>query len=163
MTLQSFPDTPIASGVRAEVRRTAIIGGAGIPANVWTPVPFTLETVDAFNFHDNAVNPTRLTIPSGMAGCYLIWATVVWGNVGAAPNNWRIVGFGRNGLTVERLVEEYNFNLSSGSTPGMAPTTVAELAAGDYVELGMFSPAATDIFYGAAPVVQPRFGMVKLA
>jgi hypothetical protein len=145
------------------VRRTAVIGGAAIPANTWTPVPFTTEIADPAGFHDNAVTPSRLIVPAGLGGTYLVWGSVVWGAVGASPNNWRIVGFARNGFGTDRILEEYNFNLSSGSTPGMAPSTVTELAAGDYVELIMYSPAATDIFYGASPIVQPRFGVVKLA
>lgn len=152
----------ITGGARVEVRRNALIGGSGIPANTWQPVPFNVEVNDPLNYHDPATNTSRLTVPAGQAGAYLIWGSVVWGSVGASPNNWRIVSFGRNGSAVDRLIEEYNYNLPNGATPGMAPTTVAELAVGDYVELLMYSPAATDIYYAASPVVQPRFGMVRI-
>lgn len=43
-----------------------------------TTVDFNSETYDTNSYHDNATNPSRLTVPSGLGGLYYIEAATSW-------------------------------------------------------------------------------------
>ena len=45
----------------------------------WTIVTFNTEQFDVGGYHDNSTNTSRLTIPSGKSGYFLIHGSIMWG------------------------------------------------------------------------------------
>lgn len=44
----------------------------------WQTINFDAETIDTNTYHDNVTNNSRLTIPSGMGGVYLVFASIAF-------------------------------------------------------------------------------------
>jgi hypothetical protein len=88
------------------------------------------ENYDTSGFHDNSTNNSRITIPSGRAGYYLITgvATYQGGNVNSGQ---RDMWFYKNGTdTLASVVAQRNANFL-----GMSLTDIQYLAVGDYIQL----------------------------
>ena len=96
-----------------------------------TSMTLDLENYDTDGFHSNVTNNTRLTIPTGKSGYYL-----VQGQVGYDLNttNRRITTIRKNNTSNIAQVEG-NPNGASNVYPYFPITVVAYLAAADYVEL----------------------------
>lgn len=106
---------------------------AGTTINSATPtkVPFATEEFDTDAYHDTVTNNSRITVPSGKDGYYLVtgqltWSTVLTGNdvyVLLKKNNTTdLAFFGRQSQV-------------TGNATGWNLSTTVNLAATDYVEL----------------------------
>jgi len=103
-----------------------------ISNNTLTVLNFNAERTDTNGFHDNATNNSRITIPTGYGGKYLIWCLLEW-----AAN-----GTGTRGV---RLNINNNYPGSNSATQVVNATTTyesqnqfvfyRELSVGDYVTL----------------------------
>jgi len=67
-----------------------------LPDNALTTIPFNGETFDTNNFHDNAVNPGRITMPAGVSYCQLSADIEIASN----QTGFRRVLFNQNGGAV---------------------------------------------------------------
>lgn len=95
---------------------------------------FTAEDFDTDGFHDNATNPGRITIPSGMGGTYLIGASAE-----QTASRDQALKIKVNGTT------EIAGNSAEGfvaAAPVVSVTTIYALAAGDYIEVYTVSSSA---------------------
>lgn len=110
-----------ATFVGARVRRTT---NQAIPATTPTAITFDAERYDTDAFHDTGANTSRLTIPSGKAGKYLIGFA---GEVASSPGAGSWVGIRLNGTTFIAL--QYIV-----SQLGVTISTQYDLAETDYVE-----------------------------
>ena len=95
-----------------------------------TAIGFANERFDTDAFHDTVTNNTRLTVPSGKAGKYLIGFT---GEFVSNGNQERAAWIKLNGTT------DIAGHRDQTSTAGSAPwewciNTIYDLAVGDYVE-----------------------------
>ena len=113
--------------------------------NVWTAMTFTNEDYDSDGFHSNSTNTSRMTIPSGKGGKYLVQTSMALNSVSLA--GYRGLSIYKNGTAVKGFGNE-----PYGTYPVIFMTGVIEVAAGDYVEIyikqdsgGTFS---TDTFTG---------------
>lgn len=98
-----------------------------------TTVSFTTEDFDTDNFHDTITNPSRLTVPAGLGGKYVITAAAFFGP-GSAGSGWaQSVQAKLNGTTVLALATTPAGQSSYGCSAHV--TTVETLAAGDYIEM----------------------------
>jgi hypothetical protein len=97
-----------------------------------TILTFDSESFDTSAFHSTSVNNSRITIPAGKAGKYLVNA---------------IVGFGANGTGIRTVELHKNGSITSNllqGAPGSASVTyfngsiISNLAAADYLELSVF-------------------------
>lgn len=124
-----------------------------------TAVALNQEEFDIGGFHDNATDNSRFTVPVGKAGKYLLMGGVTLA-AGASPVIaqlwWRL-----NGTTGIRAALDWV--PSSGVQTGFTATTIADLVAGDYVELMFYqdSSGARNIGHASAPEIQ-SFGVVSL-
>lgn len=69
------------SGQLRGVGQSVQVGRSGpqsIGSGVWTAVSFDEEAWDTDGFHESVTNPTRITVPVGLAGKYLIVGTLTW-------------------------------------------------------------------------------------
>lgn len=94
-----------------------------------TAISFDSETFDTDAFHDPAVNPTRLTVPAGKGGKYMVMGQVRYA---ASSTGIRVSAIRKNGTT-----DLSNTPGPNGGTSVVAVATqaIASLAAGDYVEM----------------------------
>lgn len=114
-----------------------------------TLVPLTAEDFDTHSFHDNATNNTRLTVPAGMGGVYLIFGQVKFDS--STSGNARVVSLWKNGTAGTRLAEQSINNQGGGSlSRGMNVATIDVLVAGDYISLGVFHNVGADLAIEAA-------------
>ncbi len=97
------------------------------------------EVADTANMHSDTTNPSRLTAP--VAGTYIISASVRWDNAA-----------GDHLLDIEKNATTFLAGNVAGATASFLPTnsvtTVARLAAGDYVEAVVEASQSTDTFTG---------------
>jgi len=93
-----------------------------------TAISFQVESYDTDAFHDNSTNNTRITIPAGKAGKYLVTGSIAW-STGA---NERIAMIYKNGVLVNYMHQMYPDNAGGYYAPF---NYVINLAVGDYIEL----------------------------
>ena len=107
-----------------------ITSGQSISNATATAVTFNSEVFDTDGFHDNSTNNSRITIPSGKAGKYLLTAQV---SFAANATGARIIKIYKNGSL-----------LMLGNVLSAAPstdftvinnTTLVDAAVGDYFEV----------------------------
>jgi hypothetical protein len=103
-----------------------------ISNGAYTAVLYQTENYDTDAFHDTSTNTSRMTIPAGKAGKYLVTATVTWAANGTGD---RRLGIFKNGSAIV-----YGFGLppvqvdeTRGNVSG-----VFNLAVSDYIEIFAF-------------------------
>jgi hypothetical protein len=106
-------------------------------------VSFDLEQFDTDAFHDNSTNNSRITIPSGKGGKYLLNASLIWGGSGGS---FRLLQLFKNGAAIK---EQYVPAVSYGMMNNM--TLIVSAVATDYFELKVYqdSGGSRDVLKGA--------------
>jgi hypothetical protein len=100
-----------------------------IPTAVWTAVTFSTEDFDTDSFHDTSTNTSRITIPTGLSGKYLLTGVMSWQQ---NANNNRAIAIYKTGVATKQigLIDpngDFNTQLSFA--------TIISANAGDYFEL----------------------------
>ncbi|HLL47047.1 MAG TPA: hypothetical protein VK399_10055 [Longimicrobiaceae bacterium] len=123
----------------------AVFTGAKVWLTASVPIPNLTETVLPFGQVDldsggfwSAAQPTRLTIPRGMGGVYLVVAHGVF--AGGAEAN-RMTGFRLNGTSIlglSRLVV-------AGSSIAVVATQIVRLQGNDYLDMRMYQDSGATI------------------
>lgn len=93
------------------------------------PIVFDTEVSDDGGMHDNGTNPTRVTIPAGADGVYVISAGLGWAYYGSAVGSLQVRLYKNGALTFQTT------NTTIGTEANAVTTWVMGLAAGDYLEL----------------------------
>lgn len=120
------------------VKKTA---SQSIPASTGTQVTFDTEEFDTDALHDNTTNNTRITIPSGMGGKWLIGYAVEWAQPAAAAR--RLSEIRKNGTLYYA-----RFEVTVTGDLAAAQMSFFNAVAGDYFELAIFHTNATAINVG---------------
>jgi hypothetical protein len=108
----------------------------------YTAILFSNENFDTDGFHSTTTNTSRITIPTGLGGYYLVNMTQRWDpSLGIA----KTMQLYKNGSAV--------FTLDTGSATGAYPmysrSTIVKLNAGDYIEMYVYQASGGNlIFYG---------------
>ena len=133
-------------GVRAYQTGASSISGSGS----FSAMAFAAENFDTDTFHDNSTNNSRLTVPTGKGGKYLIGGVIKDDGTSDIAAQIKL-----NATTVIAQ------NVAEGSIVDTTccVSTVYELAAGDYVELLGSSNGASN----SSGDAQTHFWMVRLA
>ena len=114
-----------------------------------TAVSFTAaDSWDTDSFHSTVSNQSRLTVPSGLGGKYLIVASVSWANNSTGWRDLRIRANGSTDLVVARVGIG-----AANPYPISTITTVEQLAAGTYVEVTAWQNSGAALDVTAANVV----------
>ena len=127
-------------GVGLVIQTTSI----SVTQNTQLTFAFPAEEYDTNGFHDNATNNSRITIPTGYGGKYLITSQIM------SPDDWNGYGYGylyKNGsaITTQGLYNDGRFGslvITSGVN-ALIGSTVLSLAAADYLELRFQSAMTT--------------------
>lgn len=106
--------------------------------STWTTLTFDSERFDTNGMHSTVMNTSRLTVPSGGAGLYLIGGNALFSGGTTPLLGLRIL---LNGATVISDIE----NLYVAGDTALAVATFYSLAVGDYVELQVYTNTALSI------------------
>lgn len=144
----TFPASDANSYIRDDVKSIAKAPTASVSLSTahtlttatWEAIAFdAADTLDTDSFHNPSVNNTRLTIPSGFPGYYLITARAVFT---ANATGIRMIGYSVNagGAAPFMRVDA----AASGQTD-LCFTAVRSLAAADYVEIQCHQTSGGDL------------------
>lgn len=111
-------------------------GDTTIPASTDVIIGFNNENFDSNGFHDNSTNNSRMTIPSGYAGKYAVWANLAYS--GSSGTN-RVVEILKNGSSVAAT---YSPSSTSNAMTVFINLNM-DLAVGDYLQVRTNSQGAT--------------------
>jgi hypothetical protein len=123
--------------------------------NTDTVITFNAEEFDTDAFHDNSVNNSRITIPAGKGGKYLILASITFA---ANASGIREMLFSVNGSTA--VLAFAQAPSPTGSFRSSA-SCIKDLTAGDYVEVQAAQASGGNLNVNAG-VTQTRFGVIYL-
>jgi hypothetical protein len=139
--------TPASAGL-VGVAAIAASATLSVTAHTQHTLPLPAENFDTDGFHSTSSNTSRITIPSGKGGKYLVQAQL-------QPDstcNYAYLIFMKNGSnsgmsagTPGAFFDRVQGN--GGNTFGLTGSTVLELAATDYIELGYQSDATRTMTY----------------
>ena len=117
-------------------------GNQIVSSRTWKELEFTSYRWDMGGFFTSG-QPTRLTIPDGGDGIYIVGGSVVWGTNSSSYRMLRVYLNGSTSLA-EQLTVGIGFTRQS-------VTTVYQLGAGDYVTLSAYhdTGAALDVIYSS--------------
>jgi len=104
----------------------------------WVTVSLDGESFDVGDMHSNTTNPSRITIPSGGDGIYLIVTQVRWS---ANSTGDRGLGIYVNGS----YVEEITVDAANSFSTNIGLTTIRSLSGGDYVEMRVIQNSGSNI------------------
>ena len=106
----------------------------------FTTITFGSENFDTDAFHSTVSNTSRLTVPTGKAGKYYVYAQLAYNGNSTGQRQAEITVNGSGGYA--KTVE-----LNNGSSYITTPitSTVITLAVGDYVELGGYQDSGTTL------------------
>ena len=119
--------TPAMSEACARVFTTA---GQSIVNAVWDTVDWESESYDMQSMHDSSVNPSRLTIPTGAGGKYVVTSSLSFQSAAGGNRGIRIQ---KNGVGEVRRVLTDDSGLSEFVSTQVAD--VLNVADGDYLEI----------------------------
>ena len=108
-----------------------------------TVINFDAETYDTSSFHDNTTNNSRVTVPSGKGGYYLIAAKAYW--VAASDTQERQLRINKNGTALDFF---FDVNVNSNAAHTRELVSIFNLAVGDYIEMAVYQ------FSGATRTIQ---------
>jgi hypothetical protein len=120
-------------------------------------IAFTAERFDTDTFHDNVTNNSRLTVPAGLGGTYLIAAHVEFAANATGQRQLRIVLNNTSSLARQDAVPQ-----AAGIPTSMSLATVALLVAGDYVELVALQSSGGNLDVNAVNLYTPEFSMQRV-
>lgn len=124
-----------AKGCRLTASSTSQTGSTG----TYTAVLFDGEDIDTDSFHSTVSNTTRITIPSGMGGKYLIGGCVDFDVSATGVRYAKIYKNGTTNLQIESRAPTATLETIIGVT------TIADLAAGDYIEIMGFQDSGGNL------------------
>ena len=134
-----------AAPAAASMRGCSLYRGSGqtISDNTATILTFDNEYFDTDAFHDNSTNTSRITIPAGLGGKYLITGLVYLPDNNATGN--RILRIFKNGTGGTRLVN--NHSPGNAVAQYIQAQIVVSLIATDYVELQALQTSGGNLIY----------------
>lgn len=112
----------------ARVYRTSI---QTLTSDTWTGVGFEVEDFDVGAMVDLGAQASRITIPTGEAGKYLVTGLVQFAADGT-QTGLRVIAIHKNGTSIQEGIRANGLGTDNSNIP---VTAILDLAAGDYLEL----------------------------
>lgn len=132
----------------------------GVVNDTPTLIAFNAEDADSFGFHDNSVNNTRLTVPSGLGGTYAIFGHVTYAATTSEISVNRLSILLNGGFIAQNHMSKVA--TSAGRNHGTAIHTIYTLAAGDYVELQAYQVSGGNRDILGNVDYSPVFGLYRI-
>ena len=148
-------DSSTSTGLKWETPATAGFSGCritrsgtlNIANNTYTAVSFNLEDFDTDSYHDTSTNNSRITIPSGKGGYFLLVGNMMWGTDNTGQ---RELVFYKNGAVINGNAK---LQATSSGGPALCLSIILDLAVGDYVEMYVWQNSGQQIGTNAANTV----------
>lgn len=121
-----------AAAPAAAFKGCSLYGDGDFNANsgVQTVVAWTQERFDTDSFHSTTTNNSRITIPSGLAGKYLVQGKVAWNTTNTT---------GRRGVTIYKNGSgTHNVAYAGTQYTGGDLSVVMDLAVSDYIQMYVY-------------------------
>lgn len=128
-----------------------------ISNSTFTALNWNSENIDTNAFHSTSVNTSRITIPTGYAGKYLLNAMVEWG---ASSTGRRITEFRKNGSGGTLNYVQPQPTSTSGLT--VTWSGIADLIVGDYVEVWVWQTSGGNLDVNMSSIANSNFQVVYL-
>ncbi len=145
----------MATALAVRVKRTAV---QSISNNSATIVNWDSEDRDDGGFHDNSTNNTRLTVPTGGEGWYLIIGKAYWANNATAT---RVAQIRKNGTTM--IDSEVKTAVANSALESVSKvSTLAYLVATDYVEMSVYQDSGGNLNLTVATNEGSYFAMQRI-
>lgn len=119
-------------------------GTQSINNTTTTPITFNLEEFDSSGFHSTSSDTSRITIPTGYDGKYLIGGMTSWDTNATGE---RYMRFKKNG-SLDIRGSHVHASADAGG-PKQETAALVDLVAGDYVELNVFQDSGGSRTVGA--------------
>ncbi len=132
--------------------RVYINANLALVANTWTTITWTDERQDSDGMW-SAANPTKLIVPTGGAGVYLIGATVQWNTADAAWIRDHGLRFKVGGTIVAQSIAAHGQQDDISLT--MTLTTAYQCADADQIVCQVYSQSGTTVL--AQPAYSAEF------
>jgi hypothetical protein len=152
-TTQSTAPAIVGSGCRIFHNTTQ-----SVPNATATLVSFNSEEFDTDSYHDTATNNSRITIPSGKGGLFLVVGQLAYASGGASQSaEARIL---KNGIRVSATLQQF----ATSSAQYFQVTTPLQLVAGDYLQMQAFHQLGGAVDLNGNSSSDPRtfFSVVRL-
>lgn len=134
--------SPSASGVMCK-----LTANTGIANGTATTIDFTTELFDTDAFHDNTTNPSRITIPTGKSGKYLVTASTAWDGIAAGGDRqYRVL---KNGALLSGTPNN-NWQAVANGTVAQPYVNVFNLVATDYLQFDVVQYSGSTILIQSA-------------
>lgn len=146
-------ETALAALTSQPAVSAGILNNQAIPSGSVRKVNWNAESFDIGEFHDNASNNTRLTVPE--TGIYQINALIAWETNGSGD---RLLSVLKNG-TLTQLSDTKTPVTGSSTTQSISG--MLELAAGDFIELSVFQSSGSEL--DLISTIPMQFSMVKVS
>lgn len=148
------------TGVGAAAFAGAHVSNSGVQSistATWTSLTFDTEEFDTDAFHSTVTNTSRLTVPSGKGGKYLIGGVFSWAGNANGTRNGRIY---LNNTT--RLIDVGWPPHTTAAAQRFPIMTVYDLAVADYVELQVFQDSGGSLNTSITGFSTVNFWMYKV-
>jgi hypothetical protein len=110
-----------------------------IANNTNVAITFNAESIDTDGFHSTSSNTSRITIPAGLGGKYLVTFNTLYDLNAVGVRTCKIYKNGTQDFTA------YEFNGSATAYVGQNCSVVMNLSAGDYIELFIFQSSGAGL------------------
>jgi hypothetical protein len=146
----------VGSGIGAKAYNSAV---QNISNDTLTAITMDSEEFDTDGFHSTSSNTSRMTIPAGLGGKYLVVGGTYFAT--ADVDGVRIMRLRKNGADVRGEKRSVPSASTSGALIG---TWILDLVAGDYVEVFVYqnSGAAMDVGHATELEDQSHLAIMRL-
>ena len=127
-----------------------------ITTSLITAITLNSERFDTSGFHDTATNTSRMTVPAGLGGMYVISGSLEWA---AGATGQRAIFLRLNGTTD---LAGSRHDAAAASVTTHTISTIYQLAATDYVELVVFHTQGADLSTAAAGNRSPELSLFRI-
>jgi hypothetical protein len=123
-----------------------------------TALTFNTELLDSNTFHDNSTNTSRITIPTGYAGKYLVFGQATFAG---SATGIRLIKIIKNGSGDGPDIE--SGAMAANQTP-LTQQFIVDLAVGDYLEMNVYQTSGgnLDVQGDTSGPQKTRFGLTYL-
>lgn len=127
--------------------------GVSISDVTETVLALDAERYDTDGYHSTVTNNSRLTVPSGKGGKYVITASAAWAS--SSDTGWFKIEILLNGTDIIAVHTQYQDSVTARSNV----STVYELVVTDYIEMRVYQNTGGSIVLSASQYYSPELAM----
>lgn len=127
---RAYTDTAVQNATLRIGAEVYLSAAQSLGTGAWTAINFDASRADTHGFHSASTNPSRLTIPAGEAGTYLVVAHL---SLAASTTGLRSARIALNGSISNNMADQRI--PAHPSEHHLVASATGSVNAGDYIEL----------------------------